>query len=74
MARTSAEINAELVKVNAAIDRLLDGGAEEFGQHGGDSAVLIKLDALRTHRAALERDLARLTRGTRARFLRGQRY
>lgn len=74
MARTANEINAELVKVNAAIDRLLDGGAEEFGQAGGDSAVLIKLQSLREHRAALERDLARVNRGSRARFLRGQRY
>jgi len=74
MARTTAEINAELAKVNTAIDRLLDGGAEEFGQHGGDSAQLIKLDSLRAHRAALEADLARLTRGTRSRFVRAQRY
>lgn len=74
MARTATEINAELVKVTAAIDRLLDGGAEEFSQHGGDGAVLIKLASLREHRAALERDLARLSRGTRARFSRAQRY
>ena len=74
MSRTAAEINAELVLVNAAIDRLLGGGVEEFSLHGGDAAVMLKLQSLREHRAALERDLARLTRGTRARFVRGQRF
>lgn len=72
--RTAAEIQTELDTVNATIARIVAGGVSQFGQGGGDSATMLGLDQLRSHRAALEMELARVRRGTRSRFVRAWRY
>lgn len=72
--RTSAEIRAELVLVNAAIAKILGGGVEEFQLEGGERARMVQLGELRKHREALQQELVRVTRVPRSRFIRAQRY
>jgi hypothetical protein len=60
--------------VRAAIDRILDGTVAEFAVDGGDRARMLSLDELRAMEAELDKQLARLVRGARPRFLRAQRY
>jgi 50S ribosomal subunit-associated GTPase HflX len=76
--RTTAEIQTELDSVNATIARIVSGGVSEFqqggGGGGGDQAKLLSLTELREHRQALERELARVARGTKSRFVRAWRY
>lgn len=73
--RTASEIRAELESVNATIAKIVAGGVDEFQlANGGDRARMIGLSQLREHRAALERELARVQRGSRSRFVRAQRY
>lgn len=76
MARTAAEIQAELDVVNATILRIAGGGVQEFQQGGSggasDRATMLSLGELRNHRAALTLELARVQRGPRARFIQGR--
>jgi len=74
MPQTSTQINARLVKVRAAIDIILDGGVAEFAHDGGDKATMLGLPALMEMEQDLEKQLARLTRGTKSRFIRATRY
>ena len=61
MARTAAEIQAEIDKTTAAIQRLLDDG--QAWQRGERSRTEARLEELRLHRAKLESELADVTRG-----------
>lgn len=74
--RTAAEIQTELDAVNATIARIVEGGVSEFqqGGGGGDRAAMLSLTELRKHRESLERELARVNRGTKSRFVRAWRY
>ena len=74
VARTAAEIEAELAIVDGTIHRIVAGGVQEFQQAGGggDRAQMIPLAELRKHRNELLTELGRARRGTRARFIQGR--
>ena len=74
MARTAAEIEAELAIVDGTINRIVAGGVQEFQQAGGggDRAMMLSLSELRKHRNELLVALGRARRGTRARFIQGR--
>jgi hypothetical protein len=72
MARSAADIQADLDVVNTTIARILAGGVQEFQQGSSDRAAMLNLTELRKHREALLAELGRVRRGTRARFLQGR--
>lgn len=71
--QTAAEIRDRLTNVRAAIDRIVMGGVAEFGLDHGDRARTLSLRELRDLENELARELRRLERGVRPRFIRGQR-
>jgi hypothetical protein len=73
MARSVAEIQAELALVDAAVSRILAGGVSEFDADG-DQATMLDLAELRAHRADLQKELAKVQAGTRSRFVRAVGY
>ncbi len=74
MPQTSAQIEARLVKVRAAIDAILDGKMAEFSGDGGDGGKLLSLTELRSLERSLEEELVRLTRVNKTRFVRATRW
>jgi hypothetical protein len=70
MAQTTAELEARLVKVRAAIDQVLDGGVREFEHEGGDRAAMLRIAELRALEESYERQLAAARRAGGSRFSR----
>jgi capsid protein len=67
MSQTTAQLTDRLVKVRAAIDKVLDGGVESFEHEGGDGAKMLRLNELRALEASYEQQLLAARRSA-ARF------
>lgn len=63
MARTTAEIEADIAKVDAAITKVLAGGVGEFRHDGGDGAKMLSLSELRLLRKDYQAELSRAGSG-----------
>lgn len=71
--QTATEIRDRLANVRASIDAIVQGRVAEFGLDHGDRARTLSLRELRDLENELARELRRLERGVRPRFIRGQR-
>jgi hypothetical protein len=72
MARTIAEIEADLLAVRECIARQLAGDVSYFAHEGGDTATMIPLNSLIAREAALLRQLGAAKRATYGRFQAGK--